>query len=150
MAVPNDLAARSLQRLARLVEQRRTALGWSKDKAAREAGMTHVTYGRIEQGSSVQANTYKKLEGAFAFRPGACRGVLDGAMSITLTDGTELIEGAQIAHTLTPELEQDVQQAITNVMIGVMPEATGRDIKAIGEQVVELLRKGRAPSELEQ
>jgi transcriptional regulator with XRE-family HTH domain len=140
MAAPHDRAAHR-QRLAALITQRRAALGWSKETSADKAGISYTTYTRVEEGQNVQAMSYAKIEAAFALVPGSCRAVLDGAHSITLTDGTELLLGSKIT-PLTPDmLEAEVQQAVTNAAIGTLPETTGEKIREISDQVIEHLRK---------
>lgn len=150
MAVPNDPAALSLQRLARLTQQRRAALHWSMEKVAQEAGVTFVTYSRIEKAQTVRAGTLAKVERALDFQPSSCRAVLDGATSIHLTDGTELLDGGQIRTAPAEGMPDAVRAAVTNAMIAMAPDATGRDIKEAGDLVVEDLRRRGFFPELEE
>ena len=46
--------AEQLERLARRVERARLGQGWSKEKAAREAGISSITWKRVEDGLGVQ------------------------------------------------------------------------------------------------
>jgi hypothetical protein len=87
MAPTGDRLTRRLRHLGALVTQRRVALGWSKDKARKEAGFALMTYMRVEDGLRVQAETYGKVERAFGLTAGACQAVLDGATGLPLVDG---------------------------------------------------------------
>lgn len=51
-----------MHRLAQLVQDRRSSLRLSKDKAAELAGMSPVTWTRVEDGLTVRALTYAGVE----------------------------------------------------------------------------------------
>jgi DNA-binding XRE family transcriptional regulator len=146
MAHSSDQTARHLQRLAALVAQRRAQLGLTKEDAAKACGIAYMTYWKIEDAQRVRATTYAKLEVAFGLRAGSCKAVLDGADSITLDDGTELIEGGQIKRLDLDTLREVIPDAVTRSAMLVAPELTGRQIQELGERVVEdLRRRGRLP-----
>jgi|SRR5690606_1135068 len=146
MAHSSDQTARHLQRLAALVAQRRAQLGLTKEDAAKACGIAYMTYWKIEDAQRVRATTYAKLEVAFGMRAGSCKAVLDGADSITLDDGTELIEGGQIKRLDLDTLREVIPDAVTRSAMLVAPELTGRQIQELGERVVEdLRRRGRLP-----
>ncbi|MGW9058848.1 hypothetical protein [Streptomyces sp. NPDC055733] len=147
MAPPSDQTARHLQKLAALVTQRRAQLRLSQEKAAKACDVAYMTYRKIEEGQSVRGGTYAKLELGFAMRAGSCKAVLDGADSITLEDGTELIEGGRIT-PLDPEtLEEGLRDAITKGATLTAPNLTLGEVQAINERVVEeLRRRGILPS----
>ena len=148
MAYTSGDEARHLHKLAALVTQRRVALGYpSKEAAAEACGISHTTYRKIEGGRDmapqrVRSTTYAKLDLGFKFRPGSCEAVVAGeADSITLEDGTELIEGAQIAHFDAGALSDGIPDAVTKSAMLVAPELTGHQIQAMGERVMEELRR---------
>jgi hypothetical protein len=148
MAYTSGDDARHLQKLATLVTQRRVVLGYrSKEAAADACGISHTTYRKIEGGRDiapqrVRESTYAKLEMGFKFRAGSCKAVIEGeADSITLEDGTELIEGAQIAHFAPEALSEGIPDAVAKSAMTVAPELTGRQIQAMGERVMEELRR---------
>jgi DNA-binding XRE family transcriptional regulator len=147
MAHSSDQTARHLQRLAALVAQRRAQLGLTKEDAAKACGIAYMTYWKIEDAQRVRATTYAKLEVGFGLRAGSCKAVLDGsADSITLDDGTELIEGGQIKRLDLDTLREVIPDAVTRSAMLVAPELTGRQIQELGERVVEdLRRRGRLP-----
>ena len=100
------------------------------------------------KGSKVaRATTYAKIEKAFEFIPGSCRAVLDGANSIKLLDGTELIVGAQISHPSLEEVEDEVKQAMGRVAGLHAPELTHRQTDSMADQLMkELQKRGILPS----
>jgi len=64
------------QKLGQLVRQRRDELGLSKDRAAAEAGVSPVTWTRVEDGAKVRILTYAGVERVLGWRPGACESYL--------------------------------------------------------------------------
>jgi hypothetical protein len=143
MALPSDETTRHLRKLATLVVQQRVALGFpSKEAAAEACGISHMTYRKIEGGQSVRDATYAKLEIGFRFRPGSCKAVADGvADSITLEDGSELIDGGKITRFNRGHLEEELRGAITKSVMLTAPDLTLRQVEAMNERVVEELRK---------
>jgi hypothetical protein len=142
MAPPSDDHARHLQKLAALVTQRRVALGFrSKEAGAAACGLSHMPYRNVENGLSVSGTTYNKIEVAFGFRPGSCKAVLEGADSITLEDGTELIEGGQIRDFVNSEvLEEEMDRAFDKSAQLVAPHLTLSESQAIKKEMFEYLR----------
>lgn len=143
MASPPD-TARHLQKLAALVTQRRVALQLkSKEAGAAKCGLSPMTYRKIEAGERVTDTSYAKLEAGYGIRAGCCKAVLDGASdSITLEDGTELIEGGQIRDFVDPDrLAEALPAAVTKSAILTAPGLTGSEIQALNEGVLEELRR---------
>jgi DNA-binding XRE family transcriptional regulator len=142
MTPPAETPDRRLQRLAALVAQRRAQLGLKKEDAAKACGIAYMTYWKIEDGQSVRDSTYAKLEVGFGLRAGSCKAVIDGsADSVVLEDGTELIEGGQIARVDADALAAGLPDAVTRSAMLVAPELTGRQIQALNEHLVEELRR---------
>lgn len=153
MAASQDRTAHHLDLLATLVTQRRASLHLGIDEAARLCGLAPMTYRKVEgdrqnQGVGVARDTtYAKIEKAFDFRPGSCRAVLDGADSIRLLDGTELISGAQISHPPLEEVADEVKQAMGRVAGLHAPELTHGQTDAMAEEFMkELQRRGILPA----
>ena len=153
MAASPDRTARRLLLLATLVTQRRAALRLSMDKAAELCGIAPMTYRKVEgdkhhQGLEIpSAATYAKIENGLGFVPGSCHAVLDGADSITLTDGTELITGAQITHPPLDKVADEVKQALDKMAGLHAPELTHWQTDEMAEGLVkELQRRGILPS----
>lgn len=146
MAPTSGDTDRHLQRLATLVRQRRVALGFtSKEAAADACGISHTTYRKVEGTEAadpqrVRDTTYTKLDTGLGFRPGSSKAVADGATdSITLTDGTELIEGGQIRDSAM--LEDEVDRAFDKSAQLTAPHLTLSESKAMKDEMFRLLRE---------
>lgn len=148
MGALTDRNTSHLQLLAALVKQRRLALGFSsKEKAADACDLSHVPYRNVEAGRAASDTTYLKIENRFEFVAGSCQAVLEGADSIKLLDGTEMIYGGQITRPSYGESADGVKQAINNAARLTAPHLTHRETEAMSKQVVEELRKrGILPS----
>lgn len=141
MALTHGDAERHLQKLAALATQRRVALGFvSKEAAADACGISHTTYRKIEFGQPVRATTYAKLEMGFGFRAGSVKALLDGESdSITLNDGTELIEGGAIRDFGT--LEDEVARAFDKSAQLTNPDLTYGQARAMKDEMIRELRE---------
>lgn len=145
MALTSGDPLRHLQKLAALVTQRRVALGYrSKEAAATACGISHMTYRKVEgtKGAPpqrVEDGTYAKVDVGFGFRPNSCKAVADGvADSITLDDGTELIEGGAIRDFAN--LEDEIDRAFDKSAQLVAPHLTQGESKAMKEAMFEYLK----------
>lgn len=142
MVATPEPAAAQLRLLALLVKQQRISLGYSnKEDAAAACGLSHMPYRNVEAGRSVSATTYAKIENGFKLRPGSCQAVLEGADSITLTDGTELIAGGQIQRIESNQLADDIRDAVNSAARLTAPDLTHRQTEAMTAKVIEELRK---------
>ncbi|MES9522390.1 hypothetical protein [Streptomyces capoamus] len=153
MTTPSGDAARHLQKLAALVVQRRVALGFASKEAAAEAcDISHTTYRKIEFGRPVRGTSYAKLELGFGFRPGSIKAVLEGTSdSITLEDGTELIEGGQVTRVDPTALETALRDVVRSSATLTRPDMTLGQVEAMNERIVEeLRRRGLLPRTPEQ
>ncbi|MEH0431223.1 helix-turn-helix transcriptional regulator [Streptomyces stelliscabiei] len=148
-----DRSATHLRKLAALTTQRRVALDITdKRVAATRCGMSVTTYSKIEKGESVTATSYAKLETGFDMLPGSCQAVLEGADSITLTDGTVHTAGAQITRTevAASGLSEELRRATMDAVTMVSPHVTGGEAQEIGKRAAEhalevLRRRGMLP-----
>lgn len=145
MASTDGDPTRHLQKLAALVTQRRVALGFaSKEAAADACGISHTTYRKIEGTETagpqrVRDTTYAKLDMGLGFRPGSTKAVADGASdSITLNDGTQLIEGGQIRDFA--RLEDEVDRAFNMSAQLTAPHLTLSEAKALKDEMFKELR----------
>lgn len=146
MAYSSGDTNRHLLRLATLARQRRVALGFaSKEAAADACGISHTTYRKVEgtdtaDPTRVRDTTYAKLDAGFNFRPGSSKAVADGAAdSITLMDGTELIEGGQIRDSAG--LEDEVDRAFDKSAQLTAPHLTLSEAKAMKDEMFRQLRE---------
>lgn len=142
MAAPTHSAAPQLELLGTLVTQQRLALGYrSKEKAAAAIGLSHVPYRNVENGKSAGALTYQKIETGFGMVAGSCQAVLDGADSIRLIDGGELIDGAR-SYRLTPQdAESKANAAIEEAIAVTAPDISVGQANRIKALAVEGLRQ---------
>jgi hypothetical protein len=153
MADTSDDTARHLRKLAALVTQRRIALGITdKRVAAARCDLSVTTYSKVEtQAQRVTDSSYAKLEAGFDFRPGSCRAVIDGADSVTLLDGTELVAGMQIvrrqvqAGDITDGLTEELREGFIDLATATIPQVPLGDAQEMGKRVaeyaLEVLRK---------
>lgn len=125
--------------------QRRVALGFaSKEAAADACDISHTTYRKVEGTETaaprrVRDTTYTKLDIGFGFRPGSAKAVADGiADSITLIDGTELIEGGQIRDFV--KLHDEVDRAFDKSAQLTAPHLTLSEAKAMKDEMIRELR----------
>jgi DNA-binding XRE family transcriptional regulator len=131
-------------RLARLIAQHRTKVGWHKAAAADAAGLTITTYMRVEKGQSVRDVTYTKIERAFGLAPGACAAVIEGA--VDLQEAGEEVDGVRIA-PLAGAAADGVRQAVQHAVIATLPDVPAGKMAELGEGVLaELQRRGIVPS----
>jgi transcriptional regulator with XRE-family HTH domain len=77
-AVPSKSTPDQRKDLGVLVRQTRVAMGLSADKAAERAGMSPVTWLRVEAGQSARELTYGGVEKVLRWRPGSIIGYLKG------------------------------------------------------------------------
>ncbi|MFG2412351.1 hypothetical protein [Streptomyces goshikiensis] len=124
-----------------LVRQRRVALQYTQAKGAKACGLSGQTYWNVEHGHPASPTTYAKVEHGFGMRAGSCQAVLDGADSITLDDGTELIAGGQIQRPSLERQAEDVRAAISTAARLVVPGITLGQADDMTDRVVEELQK---------
>ena len=142
MVATPEPAATQLRLLAVLITQQRIALHFgSKEEAAAACGLSHMPYRNVEAGKRVSTTTYAKIENGFKLRPGSCQAVLEGADSITLTDGTELIAGGQIQRVEPDQLAEDIRAAVNSAARLTAPDLTHRQTEEMTAKVVEELRR---------
>lgn len=140
MSSISDQTTRHLQRLAALVAQRRAQMGLTMEDAAKVCGIAYATYWKIENAQSVRSSTYAKLEVAFGMHAGSCRAIIDGATSITLADGSELIEHGQIRDFKERQLEDEMDRAFDKSAQLTAPHLTLSEAKALKDAMLKELR----------
>lgn len=141
MAAPPDHDSHQLRLLGDLVKQLRVSLKYrSKEKAAEAVGLSHVPYRNVENGVAVSDLTYTKIEVAFGMLPGSCRAFLDGADSIKLVDGGELISGARSRPSLG-DVDAGAKAAIQAAVEITTPDMPVGLAKELSLKALEELRK---------
>lgn len=126
-----------LDRLGQHVKRRRLELHLARDKAARSVDMSKDTWKKVENGESVRALSYSRIEQALQWAPGTCDAILAGGEPITI----ERTAGGVLSHVPNGALEDEVRQAVTNATIATTTTLTAGEIRELNERVVEELRK---------
>ncbi|WP_370094535.1 helix-turn-helix domain-containing protein [Streptacidiphilus sp. MAP12-20] len=129
--------AEDLKRLGRLVTSRRAQLGISKDEAARRAGMSNVTWKRIQDGLPVRDTSYAKVDAVLHWPPGTSLAIANGSTDDPLA--SEVTGDVRI--TRLPDAEDSLRTAVQDAVITTAPDLTGTQIRAIGDRVIEELRR---------
>jgi hypothetical protein len=129
--------AADLKRLGRFVSTRRAQLGISKDEAARRAKMSNVTWKRIQDGLPVRDTTYGKVDPVLMWAPGTCLAIANGSTQEPLLSETV----GEVRVTQLPDAEASLRTVVRDAVIATAPELTGTQIREIGDQVVEELRR---------
>lgn len=142
MAPLSDNHGDHLRKLAALVMQRRVQLDLTKQAAAKACRVAYQTYWNIEAGQGASGSTYAKIDVAFGLRAGSCQAVADGLSdSITLEDGTELIEGGQIRDFADRgQLAEAIDRAFMRSAQLTAPDLTLSQAKAIKDEMFRQLR----------
>lgn len=131
-----------------LVRQRRVALGYTQAQGSKACDLSGQTYWNVEHGRPASATTYAKVEHGYGMRAGSCQAVLEGADSITLDDGTELIHGGQIQRVKKGRLAEDIRAAVNSAARLTAPDMTHRQTEAMTDKVMEELRRlGTLPAD---
>lgn len=62
---------------------------WSVEQAARQAGISRITWERVERAQKVQDKTYDAVERAFHLKPGGCEAIMAGREPEVLDEPVE-------------------------------------------------------------
>ncbi|WP_030670476.1 hypothetical protein [Streptomyces rimosus] len=144
MATPRDRDA--LQRLAKLVAERRIELDMHKIDVARAAGTTITTYRKIEAAEPVRDVTYGKIEPVLSWAPGTCRDILNGSADAATVERSP-VPGYVYSPVTTDDLQSDVEDSVQEALIAVTDGLTSADIRKIKQRAIEeLRRRGRLPT----
>lgn len=142
MAPPPDEAA--LQRLVKLIAQRRVDLKMNKIDVARTAEIQINTYSKVELGKPVRPTTYGKIEEVLGWARGACLDILRGATAATVIETGA--PGKVISAVQAGDLADDVAEAVQNAAIQVSDTLTSAEIREMKRLVVEeLVKRGKLP-----
>ncbi|MFG2352652.1 hypothetical protein [Streptomyces sp. NPDC048521] len=127
-----------LERLAVLVQKRRTELRLGIEPAAKLAGISKDTWKRVEAGQKVWDRSYGGVDTALQWAAGSCLIVLSGGDPIT----SEPVAGdVKIAEVPKSELERAVGDAVTAAAIGTKGSLTAEEIVELNRRVLQQLRE---------
>jgi hypothetical protein len=90
--MPDERIAGDLEALATQVRQARQTAGISIDAAADSAGMSPVTWGRVEKALPVRALSYAGVEKVLGWAPGSVAAILAGGEPAPVARHTDLAE----------------------------------------------------------
>lgn len=140
---------RERQAIARAVTAARTELGLSKESAAREGGISSITWKRVEDGLNVQDTKLRAIEKVLGWEDGHVDRIAGGEPAIEsghfeTPEGRTVYQyrslpGGMSQMTEAIELGQLIDMAI--VMVGRMREGTATDAEL--EQVSTTLSRAR-------
>lgn len=128
------------ERLATLVQKRRTELRLGVEPAAKAGGISKDTWKRIEAALKVRDTSYTGVEVALQWAPGSCKRVLSGGDPIVSGQSEESPE-VNVTQIPKAELERIVSGAVLEAAIGTKGSLTGDEILALNERVLHLLRE---------
>jgi transcriptional regulator with XRE-family HTH domain len=124
----------ALERLAALVTRRRSERRLHKVDVARAAGIEVNTYSKVEDGQSVRATTYAKIEPVLGWASGSCLDILRGATQATLLE--ESVERAAISPITPADLAEDVGAVVQDAAVSISDTLTAAEIRELKRRVV--------------
>lgn len=129
-----------LERLATLVQKRRTELRLGVEPAAKLGGISKDTWKRVEAGLRVWDRSFAGIELALQWAPGSCKRILNGDDPIINEplEGFPDTSGAQIPKR---DLERLVGDAVQSAAIATKGSLTGDEILELNERVLQELRE---------
>lgn len=92
-----------LDRLGDAVRQRRQSLGLTITGAAKAAGISHITWIRVEKGEPVRPLTWAAVERTLRWAPGSCRAAATGGEPRLIDEPAPLTDRAEILEHGTAE-----------------------------------------------
>jgi len=129
-----------LDRLATLVQKRRTELRLGIEPAAKLGGISKDTWKRVEAGQKVWDRSYAGIDEALQWASGGCLRVLGGGEPIV----SEPIDGTQdtkMSDVPKSELARFVGDAVQTAAIATKGSLTGDEIAELNERVLHELRE---------
>jgi hypothetical protein len=128
-----------LDRLATLVQKRRTELRLGIEPAAKLGGISKDTWKRVEASQKVWDRSYAGIDEALQWATGSCLRVLAGDDPII----SEPIAGTDVKVSDVPksELARLVGDAVQIAAIATKGSLTGDEIAKLNERVLQELRE---------
>ncbi|MFH8804116.1 hypothetical protein ACH4F6_31760 [Streptomyces sp. NPDC017936] len=128
----------ALERLATLVQKRRTELRLGIEPAAKLGGISKDTWKRVEEGKKVWDRSYAGIDSALQWAVGSCLRVLRGDDPVTSEPAHD---GVKVADVPKTDLERLVGNAVQHAAIATKGSLTGDEILELNRRVIEELRK---------
>lgn len=127
----------ALDRLATLVQNRRTELRLGIEPAAKLGGISKDTWKRVEAGQKVWDRSYAGIDEALQWAPGSCLRILAGDDPI-VSEPTS-VDGVKVSDIPQSELARLVGDAVQKAAINTKGSLTGDEIKELNERVLQEL-----------
>ncbi|MGW3594946.1 hypothetical protein [Streptomyces sp. NPDC005167] len=134
------MATPDLERLAAVVQKRRTERKLGIEPAAKLAGMSKDTWKRVEAGLKVRDTSYTGIEQALNWAVGSCTDVLAGG-DPTISEPSEQLAGAHVAQVPASVLAQAVGDAVQSAAVRTFGKAPAGQVAKLNEEVLKELRK---------
>lgn len=131
--------ADDLERLAKLVRERRLELELGIEPAAKLAGISKDTWKRVENSRPVRATTYSAMDRALQWATGSCQRIIAGEDPVPSTAFSGDPE-ARISRIPKADLERAVGDAVTSAAIATKGNLTASEILELNARVLEELR----------
>lgn len=127
-----------LERLATLVQKRRTELRLGVEPAAKLGGISKDTWKRVEAGQRVWDRSYAGIDTALQWASGSCLRILDGKDPVT---SEPLSDDMQVTEVPKGELERLVGHAVQHAALATRGSLTADEILDLNRRVLEELRE---------
>ncbi|MDR3079476.1 MAG: hypothetical protein LBV60_00855 [Streptomyces sp.] len=127
-----------LERLAALVQRRRTELRLGIEPAAKQGGISKDTWKRVEAGQKVWDRSYAGIDTALQWATGSCLRVLGGDDPIVSEPLHDDVKAADVPRS---ELERLVGNAVQHAAIATKGSLTGDEILELNRRVIDELRE---------
>jgi hypothetical protein len=129
-----------LERLAVLVQKRRTELRLGIEPAAKLGGISKDTWKRVEAGQKVWDRSYAGIDAALQWATGSCLRVLAGDDPI-ISEPIPGAEDVKVSDVPKSELARAVGDAVQIAAIATKGSLTGDEIAELNRRVLEELHE---------
>lgn len=129
-----------LERLATLVQKRRTELRLGIEPAAKLGGISKDTWKRVEAGQKVWDRSYAGVDTALQWASGSCLRVLAGHDPVVNEDLPHA-DSVKVADVPKTELARLVGNAVQHAAIATKGSLTGDEILELNRRVLDELRE---------
>ncbi|MFE6891990.1 hypothetical protein [Streptomyces sp. NPDC057694] len=131
--------AADLERLAKLVRERRVELQLGIEPAAKLAGISKDTWRRVEDARLVRATTYSAMDRTLDWAVGSCERITVGEDPIPSTAASD-DSGSRIHRIPKGDLERSVGDAVASAAMATKGSLTASEILELNERVLQELR----------
>jgi hypothetical protein len=134
------MATPDLERLAVLVQKRRTELRLGIEPAAKLGGISKDTWKRVEASQKVWDRSYAGIDEALQWAAGSCLRVLAGDDPI-ISEPLPGADDVKVSEIPKSDLARLVGDAVQSAAIATKGSMTGDEIAELNERVLRELRE---------